>query len=120
MWAWTPPAAGGVLAAQMWSLLDSRDTYAGTNDQNYPHAIAEMSKRAYAERSHWLDQNDNFVGDPASVLAPAHIATLLASYRPEQAAPAATPPGQPDSPPAGAPDQPGSPPADQPPAPGQN
>ncbi|MDF3075098.1 MAG: putative Gamma-glutamyltranspeptidase [Alphaproteobacteria bacterium] len=82
-----PPAGGGLLSAQMWSLLESRDAYQNANEQNYPHVIAEMSKRAYTERSHWLDQGDNFVGDPAAMLSRTQIDTLLSSYRADQATP---------------------------------
>jgi len=82
-----PPAGGGMLSAQMWSLLESRDAYEGANAENHPHVIAEMSKRAYAERSNWLDVRDTFVGDPASILSRTQIDTLLASYRAEQATP---------------------------------
>lgn len=82
-----PPAGGGLLTAQIWNLLESRDTYEGAGAQAYPHVIAEMSKRAYAERSHWLSPADQFVGDPASVLSQTQTDTLLASYRADQATP---------------------------------
>ncbi len=83
-----PPAGGGLLTAQMWSLLESRDTYERSSAELHPHVIAEMSKRAYAERSNWLNAADQFVGDPASVLSPTQIDTLLASYRADQPTPA--------------------------------
>lgn len=97
------PSAGGVLTAEMWNLLESRDTYEGTNAQNYPHAIAEMSKRAYADRSNWLNANDGFAGDPAGVLSQTQIDSLLASYRAEQATPLSALPRQPQQRPNDAP-----------------
>ncbi|MGE0152552.1 MAG: gamma-glutamyltransferase [Reyranellaceae bacterium] len=90
-----PPAGGGVLAAQMWGLLESRGAYEGTSEQNHPHLVAEISKRAYAERSHWLDQADNFTEDPATILSQTQIDSLLASYRAEEVTPVAALPRPP-------------------------
>ncbi len=90
-----PPAGGGVLSAQMWSLLESRDAYRSGGDANRAHVAAEMSKRAYAERSNWLDSRNVFVADPATVLSPTRIDTLLSSYRVDQVTPAATLPQPP-------------------------
>ena len=82
-----PPAGGGLLTAQLWSLFESRGTYRSAGAEAQGHVLAEMTKRAYAERGHWLDSRDQLVGDPAQTLARQHIDTLLASYRPEQATP---------------------------------
>lgn len=98
-----PPVGGGLLSAQLWSLFENRNTYQGAGDANRAHVAAEMTKRAYAERSNWLDQRDSVVGDPAAILSPARIDTLLSTYRADQSTPLSALPQAPQQRPNDAP-----------------
>lgn len=51
-----PPSAGGVMLAEMLNML-SKDNLSKLDEKTYLHLLAEVMKRAYADRS-------RFVGDP--------------------------------------------------------
>jgi gamma-glutamyltranspeptidase/glutathione hydrolase len=77
-----PPAAGGLVAAEMWAMLVDGDRYEDASDEERHHLVAETALRAYADRTRW-DSNGGTTGvDPQMLVAGAHIETLLANYRP--------------------------------------
>lgn len=82
-----PPAVGGLLSAEIWRLLDYRSLYAGAAPSLRPHVMAEVTRRAYTERSNWLDNNDQMIEDPLAQLTDQRIAELMASYQPDRATP---------------------------------
>jgi gamma-glutamyltranspeptidase/glutathione hydrolase len=50
-----PPVAGGLTAAAMFALLSEDDRFLDTPDEERAHLVAEISKRAFADRQNWLD-----------------------------------------------------------------
>lgn len=74
-----PPAAGGVLAAQLWAMLDRRYADAPREERN--HLLAEVAMRGFADRSQWLAADGTITADPADLIADARIDALMQSYR---------------------------------------
>lgn len=83
-----PPAAGGLVAAEIVGLLTQGRDYAAAGAGERPHLLAEAAKRAFADRTAWMATDDS-AGDAAAVLAPAHLRQLMQSYDPGRAVPAA-------------------------------
>lgn len=74
-----PPVGGGTLTAELWQLVASYGNV-GAAGNSIQHVMAEMSKRAYADRSNWLDLTDRFVEDPAAILDDARLRQLAAGF----------------------------------------
>ena len=74
-----PPVGGGVLSGELWQLVASYGNVGGAST-TIQHVIAEMSKRAYADRSNWLDSADRFVEDPAAILSEARLRQWAAGF----------------------------------------
>ncbi len=55
-----PPSSGGIHVAQMLTMLESFDVRRLLNDDPAAgaHLIAEVMKRAFADRAHWLGDSD--------------------------------------------------------------
>ncbi|HXI04116.1 MAG TPA: gamma-glutamyltransferase, partial [Candidatus Saccharimonadales bacterium] len=94
-----PPSAGGVLLAEMLHMLEPRDLGAlGSGSSAYLHLLAEVMKRAYADRA-------AFLGDPAffdvpvtALTSPDYARQRMESFDPDHATPAAAAgPGDPAS-----------------------
>jgi gamma-glutamyltranspeptidase/glutathione hydrolase len=85
-----PPAAAGLVAAEMWLMLTADDRYKGAKDSDRDHLFAEASMRAFADRASWLG------GDAENAPAAAGIANadrakeLMASYSESEHTPANT------------------------------
>ncbi len=76
-----PPAAGGLVAAQMLAMLEDDDRFEDAPEIERAHLLAETALRAFADRARWLG-GDNSSAQPAkSVVAPDHIEKLMANYR---------------------------------------
>ena len=73
-----PPAAGGLVAAQMWAAL-ARD--ADDDPVDRAHRLAEVFMRVYADRGRWLAADGASVGAPADLVAESHVAALMDSFR---------------------------------------
>lgn len=83
-----PPAAGGLVAAEIIGLLTQGRDYGAVGAGERPHLLAEAAKRAFADRTAWM-QPDGSTENPGAVLAPAHLRQVMESYDPARAVPAA-------------------------------
>lgn len=85
-----PPAAGGAVAAGMWSMLADTAGYAAASSDVRPHLLAEVAMRAYADRQRWMrDDGTSTVADD-QLVSRTRLTGLLRSYRPDRHVPAAT------------------------------
>lgn len=83
-----PPTGGGVLTAEIWSLLQ-RNRYAGVSEAQRPALFTEVTRRAYADRSYWTDGGDQVREDPRNILNEQRLDQLMAGYDVGRATPAA-------------------------------
>jgi len=70
-----PPVAGGLTAGAIFSLLAEDGRFLGVADGEHAHLIAEISKRAFADRQNWLD------GGTAAGFDMARLQASMASYK---------------------------------------
>lgn len=73
------PNGGGVLSAEIWQLVAQYGRITAAEGQR-AHVMAEMTKRAYADRGTWLDAADRMVEDPGAILASARLQQLAAGF----------------------------------------
>ncbi|NVK19093.1 MAG: gamma-glutamyltransferase [Methylocystaceae bacterium] len=52
-----PPAAGGVVGAQIWSILSEYGNYDVDDETMRAHMLAEASMRAFGDRARWVQPN---------------------------------------------------------------
>lgn len=80
-----PPAAAGLVAAQMWQMLVTDDRYAKAAADERPHLMAEAARRAVSRRDQWGGAES----DPAELasqnLSVARARELLGDYAPASA-----------------------------------
>ena len=54
-----PPSSGGVILLEMLNMVEPEDlSYWGRNSSKYVHLLAEVMKRAFADRAHYLGDAD--------------------------------------------------------------
>ena len=54
-----PPSSGGVILTEMLNMVEPEDlAYLGRNSSRYVHLLAEVMKRAFADRAHYLGDSD--------------------------------------------------------------
>ena len=54
-----PPSSGGVILSEMLNMVEPEDLrYLGCNSSTYVHLLAEVMKRAFADRAHYLGDAD--------------------------------------------------------------
>ncbi|MCG8547462.1 MAG: gamma-glutamyltransferase family protein [Alphaproteobacteria bacterium] len=82
-----PPAAAGAVAAQMWQMLVTDDRYTKTPAEERAHLLAEVSRRAFAQRRRWLGANGDVSALSAQLLSPAYARQLMQNYDPARATP---------------------------------
>ncbi len=76
-----PPAAAGLVAAQMLAMLDDNDRFEDAAETERAHLLAEVALRSFGERARWL-RDDNSSSLPVdTLLAPDHIEKLMSDYR---------------------------------------
>ncbi len=86
-----PPAAAGVVAAQVWAMLTRDDDYEDAADGERAHLLAEASLRAFADREGWIDANAAPGPAAASALvSEERIANLWQTVRLDRHVPAGT------------------------------
>lgn len=85
-----PPAAGGVVEAQLIGLLTEGRSYADASASERPHLFAEASMRVFADRAAWMQPDGTSGSDPSALLTASHIDGLMESYNSGSATPAAS------------------------------
>ncbi len=92
-----PPSAGGIVLTEMLHMLEPynlRDL--GRGSSAYLHLLAEVMKRAYADRAVFLGDPDHVDVPVEQLLSPAYARSLMSGYDPGRATPAdAAGPGDP-------------------------
>jgi gamma-glutamyltranspeptidase/glutathione hydrolase len=85
-----PPSAGGVVLAEMLHMLEPHDLKAlGAGSSAYYHLLAEVMKRAYADRATFLGDPDHVRIPLKALLSREYSGELMANFDPEAATPAA-------------------------------
>jgi len=84
-----PPSSGGALVVEMLHMLEPFDLKSlGFGSAAHEHLLAEVMKRAYADRAAFMGDPD-FVKIPLSgLLSRGYAKELMAGFRPERATPA--------------------------------
>ncbi|MDP6391120.1 MAG: gamma-glutamyltransferase [Alphaproteobacteria bacterium] len=85
----TPPATGGVVAAQMWHMLVAEGRYAKVPVAERPHLLAETAKRAFGNRTRWLNRDGTSREKIQATLSAERARGLMNNYRPGRASSAA-------------------------------
>jgi len=75
-----PPAAAGLVEAQMFALLQDGGRYDSANDAEKPHVMVDSQMRAFADRGRWLSAEGNVTVDPGTMLSPKHLEGLGQSF----------------------------------------
>ncbi len=74
-----PPGGGGLLSAQLWTLLSDVREFEDASQSERAHLFAEASARVFAERSAWLGNpsaaSEDFIDED-------HLEDIFASYDP--------------------------------------
>jgi gamma-glutamyltranspeptidase/glutathione hydrolase len=84
-----PPAVGGTMAAIAFRMLAEDDRYASADPAERPHMLAEVMKRAAADRKDWLAQGFTTATPLEQVTDPDRVRGLMAGYDPNRATPGA-------------------------------
>ncbi len=82
-----PPAAAGPMLGAMWRMLVQDDRYADAPDSERAHLLAEVMKRASADRKSWLGQGFDATRPLEEVMDPDRIEALMSDYAPNRATP---------------------------------
>ena len=82
-----PPAGVGLTAGQMWQMLTTDDRYGSTPADERPHLLAEVAKRAFAERTRWMAADRNSKLPSAALVSSTRARQLIATYQPTNATP---------------------------------
>ncbi len=83
-----PPSSGGIALVQLLTMLEKfplRDM--GFQSATTVHAIAEASRRVYADRAEHLGDNDFFPVPVDMLLDPTYIVARMKDFNPEKATP---------------------------------
>jgi len=75
-----PPAAAGLVQAQMLKMLNTGGRFSGANEAERDHALAEMALTAYAERSRWMTQDFQSKFPPKNLLDNSVIEAATTNY----------------------------------------
>ncbi len=85
-----PPAANGLVAAEMFQILSEVLDYEGAEPARRQHLFLEASAQSFADRSTWLASNAQSVFNVASVLDSGALSARLAGIGQGQHKPAST------------------------------
>jgi gamma-glutamyltranspeptidase/glutathione hydrolase len=75
-----PPAAAGLVEAQMMAMLDERGRFDGANGTDRLHALAEASLRAFADRARWMRDDLSSTESLGTTISPATVERLMRTY----------------------------------------
>jgi gamma-glutamyltranspeptidase/glutathione hydrolase len=83
-----PPSSGGVALLQMLGTLERYDLRsAGPGSSLAVHLMAEIERRAFADRARWLGDPDFIEVPVLRLLDPSYLARRAATIRPDRATP---------------------------------
>ncbi len=91
-----PPAGAGLIAGQMWTMLEDRSRYRKARDDERHHLLVETARRAWAGRTRWL-ADDGTTVDAATLISAASAREALRDYDPREASNSHGGGGAPDS-----------------------
>jgi len=85
-----PPSSGGLVLLQMLGMLERFDLAAsGSGASATVHVMAEVERRAFADRSRWLGDPGFFEVPARALLDPAYVTERAATISPDHATPSA-------------------------------
>lgn len=82
-----PPAAAGPMLANMWRLLVEDGFYADAGEEERAHILAEVMKRAGADRKNWIAPGFTTSMPLEDVVSPDRVRGLMRGYDPNRATP---------------------------------
>lgn len=80
-----PPAAAGPMLANMWRILVEDDFYADASEQERAHILAEVMKRAGADRKNWIAPGFTTSIPLEDVVSVQRVRSLMNGYDPNRA-----------------------------------
>ncbi|MDX1484902.1 MAG: gamma-glutamyltransferase [Alphaproteobacteria bacterium] len=82
-----PPTPAGAVAAQLWAAMYRDGYWRNADDDERPHAVAEVSKRVYADAGRAFHRSARILRRGQALLSEDHIERLMAGYKDEAATP---------------------------------
>jgi len=79
-----PPAAAGLVQAQMLQMLNTDGIFASVNEVEQYHVLAEVGLTAFAERARWMRQDFTSKFPPKSLLDRSVTDTAMKNYSRDQ------------------------------------
>ena len=76
-----PPASGGLVAAQMFGMLDQGDLFEDASATEKFHILAETALRSYADREAWLRDDFSIAHPTETLISDRHLENLISNYR---------------------------------------
>lgn len=77
-----PPAAAGVIEAQMLAMLEDDDRFEDADEVERLHLLSEAGLASFADRSGWLRADDTSALPPEKLVARERLEGLFANYQP--------------------------------------
>lgn len=82
------PPANGLVAAQLWQILDRSSNYGGRDEAERAHIFAEASMRAFADRAAWTGSDGAPREAPEAVYSEGRADKVFADFDPDAHTPA--------------------------------
>ena len=76
-----PPASGGLVAAQMFGMLEEGDLFEDASAAEKYHVLAETALRSYGDREAWLRDNFSIAHPTETLISDRHLENLISNYR---------------------------------------
>jgi gamma-glutamyltranspeptidase/glutathione hydrolase len=86
----SPPAADGLVAAQLWKILAEKMSLAEAGTAQRAHQFLEAAARAFAQRAEWMAPDGAARETPEDLLDGNRLERALEGYQSERHAPAAS------------------------------
>lgn len=83
-----PPAANGLVAAQLWEMLVEVADLPEEDTAERAHLFAEAAERAFAQRAHWMMPSGDIRDDPERLLSRSYLKRALLGYSESRHTPA--------------------------------
>ncbi len=85
----TPPAGGGVVAAQIWRMLTEAEDYSEANPDERAHLFVEASMRAFSERTGWVQPDGSSSVDLETLVGEGRAQSAMANFDAKRHTPSA-------------------------------